>query len=96
MDTNHATPADRARIHAVLDEGVPHPLADHDGHHDGDDVGQPSRQLKHDDHQGDYRGVYRLDIIMLKIFAIIILHVFSNFIAIIATSFLILFSSLTI
>ena len=42
-------------IHAVLDKGIPHPLADHHCDHDGDDVVETARQLKHDHNQGHCR-----------------------------------------
>lgn len=41
-------------IHAVLDEGIPHPLADHHCDHDGNDVVETACQLKHDHNQGHY------------------------------------------
>ena len=42
-------------IHAVFDKGIPHPLADHHCDHDGDDVVETARQLKHDHNQGHCR-----------------------------------------
>lgn len=38
-------------IHAIFDESISHPLADHHCHHYGDDVGESTSQLKHDHHK---------------------------------------------
>ena len=43
----------KRRIHSIFDEGIPDPLADHDCYHDGYNVGQTSREFKHDHHQRD-------------------------------------------
>lgn len=43
-----------SRIHSLFSKSVADPLAGHAGNHEGDNVLQSPRQLKHDHHQGHW------------------------------------------